>query len=139
MAFPLLALLPMVGKIVAPLLGKLFDVVDKVVPDKDLARKLKAQMQMTAMAMDHTEFLTALKEQASIIRAEYTHGNMLSRSWRPIVMLFFTFLIGSYWYGFVPENVDAEMTKYLLGIIKLGLGGYVVGRSVEKIVDRYKK
>jgi hypothetical protein len=70
---------------------------------------------------------------ADIIRAEAQSGNWLAASWRPIVMLVFTALIVARWLGFsAPGISDAEVLK-LWDIVQLGLGGYMIGRSAEKI------
>jgi hypothetical protein len=51
-------------------------------------------------------------------------------------MLTFTALIVARWLGFsAPGISDAEVLK-LWDIVQLGLGGYVMGRSVEKIAPQ---
>ena len=46
----------------------------------------------------------------------------------------FVALITARWFGFAAPNLqEAEYLK-LWDIVQLGLGGYVIGRSVEKIV-----
>jgi hypothetical protein len=48
-------------------------------------------------------------------------------------MLVFVGLITARWFGWAaPELSEAEYLK-LWSIVEFGLGGYVVGRSVEKI------
>ena len=88
------------------------------------------------MAIDYETKL--LEMQSSIVNAEAQGESWLQRNWRPIVMLFLTTLVGMHWLGFTPENLSAESVADLLGIVKVGLGGYVVGRSVEKAVANYK-
>jgi len=49
-------------------------------------------------------------------------------------MLIFVGLITARWFGWAAPNLqEAEYLK-LWDIVQLGLGGYVVGRSFEKIV-----
>jgi hypothetical protein len=72
-------------------------------------------------------------QQASIINAEAKGESWIQRSWRPIVMLTFTGLVVAKWLGFTA-TVDAEVEVQLMHLIQIGLGGYVVGRSGEKIV-----
>ncbi len=70
---------------------------------------------------------------ADIIRTEAASGGWLTRSWRPIVMLVFTSLIVARWFGYsAPALSEAEALE-LWAIIKIGLGGYVIGRSAEKV------
>ena len=109
-------------------------VLDKFVQDKDLAQKLKAEMTIAAMNGD----LKELEAQVSIITTE-AQGNWLQRSWRPLTMVWFSILLGMYWFGFAPDYlIDNPATvDQLFGLLKLGIGGYVLGRSVEKSVEVY--
>ena len=111
-------------------------VLDKFVQDKDLAQKLKAEMTVAAMNGDPKE----LEAQVSIITTE-AQGNWLQRSWRPLTMVWFSILLGMYWFGFAPDYlIDNPATvDQLFGLLKLGIGGYVLGRSVEKSVEVYSK
>ena len=71
--------------------------------------------------------------QSSIINTEAKGESWLQRNWRPMTMLFFVGLVGARWMGLTTE-VTPELELELMGLIKIGLGGYVVGRSAEKIV-----
>ena len=116
----------------------LFDkVIDKAVPDKDLREQLKHDIRMTAMSMQAKEFEAA----ANIITAEAQGEGFLQKNWRPMTMLWFVFLIGLYWFGLAPEYLvnNPELVSDLFGIVQVGLGGYVVGRSAEKIMKTYKE
>jgi len=56
------------------------------------------------------------------------------RTWRPITMLTFVALIVARWLGWsAPNLAEAEALK-LWDIVEIGLGGYVIGRSAEKIL-----
>jgi predicted MFS family arabinose efflux permease len=140
MAFPILAAIPVVGKLLEKVLG----VVDQAVEDKDQAKKLKADMAMAAMSMDHSEFETLIKEQASIIKAEATGQSWLQRNWRPLLMLIIMVIIANnyiffpYLSLFTTKAVMLDLPVYMWDLIKLGVGGYVVGRSGEKIVKVWK-
>ena len=111
-------------------------VLDKFVQDKDLAAKLKSEMAIAAMNGE----LKELEAQVSIITTE-AQGNWLQRSWRPLTMVWFSILLGMYWFGFAPDYlIDNPATvDQLFGLLKLGIGGYVLGRSVEKSVEVYSK
>jgi hypothetical protein len=77
--------------------------------------------------------------QKSIIVAEAQGGSWLQRNWRPVVMVTFAGLVVAHWLGFTAENLTEAEVLSLLGIVKIGLGGYVVGRSAEKCVKYYRK
>ena len=49
-------------------------------------------------------------------------------------MLAFVVAILAYWFGLTPEGVPEEAVMQMFALVKIGLGGYVVGRSAEKIV-----
>ena len=53
-------------------------------------------------------------------------------------MITFTLLLVAKWLGFTVE-VDQELELKLMDIIKLGIGGYVVSRGVEKVADTVTK
>ncbi len=121
-----------IGSILKGAIEPLSDIVNKAVKDKDLALKINRDIlqKMIEVDVSHT------KEVASIIRAEANSESWLTRSWRPIAILFFVFCIGSYWFGFAPPYLveNPDVVNEVFGIIKLALGGYVMGRSVEKTV-----
>lgn len=72
------------------------------------------------------------KSQTEVIRAEIKSGSWLQRSWRPLTMVVFVTLYVLNAFGLLA--VPLEGTS--LDIIKLGLSGYVGGRSLEKIADK---
>jgi len=129
MAFP--ALLGIAGNII----GGIFDIVDKTVEDKDKAAEIKAGLQTQVLQMLNKELDTA----GNIIVAEAKGDSWIQRNWRPITMLVFVGLVVAKWLGFTAPGVSEEIELALLDIIKVGLGGYVVGRSVEKGIKVWKE
>ena len=119
---------------VAPLAKILFNTVDKAVEDKDLANKLKADLQ-TQMLQSHTEELTAA---ARVIEAEAKAGWFAS-SWRPLLMYVLIFiLIWNYVLGpvilfFFKASITITLPGDVWTLLQIGLGGYVVGRSAESV------
>jgi len=119
---------------IAPLAKILFNTIDKAVPDKDLAAKLKADMQ-TQMLQSHTQELTAA---ARIIEAEAKAGWFAS-SWRPLLMYVLIFiLIWNYVLGPVllflfKASITIDLPGDVWTLLQIGLGGYVVGRSAESV------
>tara|TARA_R110000803_G_scaffold41072_1_gene88462 strand:- start:240 stop:635 length:396 start_codon:yes stop_codon:yes gene_type:complete len=71
--------------------------------------------------------------QTEIIVAE-AKGNWLQRSWRPILMLSFGFIvIYVKFIGPLFNLTIPELENEFWELLKIGIGGYVVGRSAEKI------
>lgn len=107
--------------------GKL---IDRLWPDP--AQAAQAKMQLLEMAQKGE--LAELTARANIVQAEASSGSWLASSWRPITMLTFTALIVARWFGWAAPNLSVDEYLKLWDIVELGLGGYVVGRSVEKVV-----
>lgn len=106
--------------------GKL---IDRLWPDPEQ----KAQAQIALLELAQKGELTEFTARAEIVKAEAASSHWLAANWRPILMLVFGGLIVARWFGFAaPELNEAEYLK-LWDIVEFGLGGYVVGRSVEKI------
>lgn len=79
-----------------------------------------------------------LKAQSSVILAEATSQSWMARNWRPIAALSFTFII-VYHYIFYPifsafwaSLPEVALPDRIWTTFTVMLGGYVVGRSVEK-------
>ena len=110
----------------APILGK---VVGNLFPDPEQKAKAEAEM-MKALLAHQAEIEGAA---AKIIQTEAASQHWLAANWRPLTMIVFVCLIVARWFGWAAPNLsEAEYVK-LWSIVEFGLGGYVVGRSVEKI------
>ena len=142
-------MLPLLG-VVAPLLGKMFDgvaskacdVVSEYVEDKDLAAKINAKLTESIVQTDVTKFVAQLNAQKSVLIAEIQGDSWLQRNWRPITMMTFVAIVANNYIIFpylsLFESTSDMTTKlelpvFMWSCIKLGLSGYIVGRSVEKI------
>lgn len=104
--------------------------IDRLWPDANQAAQAKLQLLDMAQKGD----LAELTARAEIVKAEAASNSWLANSWRPITMLTFTGLIVARWFGWAAPNLDTAEYLKLWDIVQLGLGGYVIGRSVEKIV-----
>ncbi len=123
----------MIWNLIAPLAGKILDIVDEVVEDEDEANRLKYEIQTRLIQTHNAELEAAVK----IIIAE-AQGSWLQRNWRPGTMVLFLAMIVSWWFGYTPPNVSEALLQNLFEIFKWGLGGYVAGRSVEKAAKVWK-
>jgi hypothetical protein len=94
------------------------------------AEKSKLKEELTNLVLDKLN--QAMAVQADVLKTEL-QGNWLQRSWRPLVMLTFTALIVV---GAFKDIPYLESSSPYWSLLELGLGGYVIGRSVEKISDR---
>lgn len=122
----------------AALLALLGKALDLIFPDPAAAAAAKLRL----FELQQSGQLAELNAAVSVIVAEAS-GNTLQRSWRPLLMLTFGGLVVARWFGFTAPNLAESEYLALWDIVKLGIGGYVVGRSVEKtapaILEALKK
>ncbi|EGJ49033.1 3TM-type holin [Desulfocurvibacter africanus] len=109
-------------------------VIDKFTSDKE---RLEAQAALVRLEVQLSErmlqYETALMDARSkAIAAEAAGHGWLQRNWRPLTMLTFLVLIVADCLGLLPK----AMPERVWDIVELGLGGYVIGRSAEKVVPK---
>ena len=130
-------MLPMLNAI-APLAKILFNTVDKAVADKDLAAKLKSELQ-TQMLQSHTAELQAASR---VIEAEAKAG-WFTASWRPLLMyVLIVMLVWNYIFSpiiFVLFNVKAsvDLPSEIVNLLTVGVGGYTIGRSAASVAKSF--
>ena len=90
-----------------------------------------AQGQLLSTVFEYEKSL--LQMQTDVIRAEAQGESWLQRSWRPMVMLAFVSAVLAYWFGLTPDTLTQESVDWMFRMLTVGLGGYVVGRSAEKV------
>jgi hypothetical protein len=83
----------------------------------------------------------AARERAisDIIASEASSQFWLTACWRPLLMLIFAGIIVSSWFGYVPPHMGDTMSPMLARIfdlMELGMGGYIGGRTIEKIATQ---
>ena len=127
-------------------LGKIFEPAAKVVDELHTSEEEKAKIQLemsriqteTAMrVLDYEAQL--LQARADIVKADAQSSHWLQANWRPITMLTFVGLVCLHFFGLSPEHMTVSDYDHLWELIKIGLGGYVIGRSAEKVMKVYKE
>ena len=135
----------MIGALLNLINGPIGTIIDKVVPDKTLRDQLKHDLAQAALHQD-TEFM---KAASAIIIAEATGEGAAQRNWRPHLMYLIMALL--VWNGVVVPLIAAftgshipvlqaweAIPEQMWTLLSTGLGGYIVGRSVEKSVAAWK-
>lgn len=118
--------------IVSGILKPISDVIDHVtVSGEDKVKLQLAQLQAGMAAATATQAYEAqlLDGQQKVISAEATSGNWLTSSWRPITMLTFLALVVCDSFGWLHSPLAPQAWS----LLQIGIGGYTVGRSVEKV------
>ena len=90
------------------------------------------QNEMHSKVIDYETKLLA--SQSSIIIAEASGQSWVQRNWRPITMLTFLGLVVCDSFGWLANPLAAEAWT----LLQIGLGGYVTGRSIEKVAVKLK-
>lgn len=107
------------------------NVIDKLFTTDE--ERLKAKNEVFKVLQEQQ--LELQKLQTEIILAE-ANGNWLQRSWRPILMLAFGFIV--IYVKFIAPLFSLPippLENEFWNLLQLGIGGYVVGRSVEKVAS----
>lgn len=113
-------------------LGK---VIDRVWPDPVKAAEAKQQILAELSKIDAAQ----IEGASTIIAAEAQGESWLQRNWRPGLMVVFACLILTAWFGWVPANMPANTIDRLFDLLTVGIGGYIGGRSIEKVARTVMK
>lgn len=100
--------------------------------EAELRRSPEALLKLKALEADLER--ARIEVRGQVVQAEAQGESWLQRNWRPLTMIWFGVLIGAHWFGFTPQNLSQDEILSLFDLMELGLGGYVIGRSVEKVV-----
>ncbi len=105
------------------------NVIDKLFTSEE--ERINAKNEMLKVLKEQQLELQRL--QTDVILAE-AKGNWLQRSWRPILMLAFGFIV--IYVKFIAPLFGLPipaLENEFWDLLQLGIGGYVIGRSVEKV------
>jgi len=137
MPFPIAGLL---AAIAPKIVGGIADVVGEFVEDKDKANELSHLISGRVLDILGVE----LQVKGAIITAEAQSVHALTAQWRPITMLVFVAIIANnyilypylslFWTDAPILDIPAQMWE----LLKIGIGGYIASRGVEKVVRDWK-
>lgn len=137
------SLLKILGSPFKDTIGAVGDLLGKFITDPQ--KKLEAQLALTKIEMDFQTKLvdadvTWAQTQADVIKTEAQSHSWLARNWRPLLMLVFTYII-AHTYIFAPilSLTPLPLPEEMWELLKIGVGGYIVGRSVEKSTKEVAK
>ena len=114
------------------------DLIDNLTTTDEERGKLKIEMtkienEFLGKALEYEAKL--LDSQGRIVEAEAKGQSWLQRNWRPITMLTFLILVVCDSFGWLAFRLSDEAWT----LLQIGLGGYVIGRTGEKIVEKIRK
>ena len=107
--------------------------VGEVIERLTLPSREKKQLEMDLLRV-FIEWEQRVMEARSAVLVEEARGSWLQRSWRPLVMLTFAVIVLVGTFTSLPILED---TSRFWELLEIGLGGYVVGWSGNKIVQAF--
>lgn len=121
---------------VLKLIGQIFKPAAELIDNMHTSEEEKLQQKAVLLDLQ-TQFIEQgleyeteqLKQRADIIKAEANSQSWLARNWRPITMLVFLGLVVLDQTGLLAFRLAPEAWT----LLQLGIGGYIVGRSAEKV------
>lgn len=124
------------------LIGPLFHTIDELHTSED--EKLQAKNRLAEIETTLTERLLGYEEKlldakAQVIVAEAQGESWLQRNWRPLLMLTIVTIVANnyilhpYIQLFGGSSTSLELPDALWNLMAIGVGGYIAGRSAEKI------
>ena len=138
--------LNIIGNVLSSLAGPLGTVAERYFDNKDDKEAFK-----NAVELEILKNQKSFEDLAgSIVLAEAKSEHRLTASWRPFTMILFALVIAIniliipyvvtplLWALGYPIPVFMEIPDQVWTLITVGLGGYVGGRSGEKMVKAYR-
>lgn len=142
------ATLGIIAEFISGIFKPAADLIDDLHTSEE--EKLEAKAKLLAIeketinkAIDLEDKLIEAKKD--IIMAEAQGDSWLQRNWRPILMMVVISIIANnyilfpYLSMFTDKVTVLELPTALFALLTAGVGGYVLGRSGEKIADKWKE
>lgn len=123
--------------VLAPIVG---DLVKRLIPDGD--NQVEVEKEIKLALLEHSDSLEALR--GKIVLEEAKSSSWLTATWRPLLMMvivsiiFLNYLLFPVLGMFTETNYAIDLPIELWNLLQIGVGGYIVGRSGEKMVDKWK-
>lgn len=115
-------------------------ILEKIIPDKS-AREAAA---LKLIEVQQEGVFKEMEAAMQVVVAEAKSEHWLTANWRPITMLTFVVIIANNYILYPYLSLifsDAPILQIppdMWDLLKIGLGGYVVGRTGEKMMASYK-
>lgn len=120
---------------IAGLVSPIGEVIDDISTSDEERLNAKARLQEVSAKLISTVLTyeqQLIEAQSKVITAEANGQSWLQRSWRPITMLTFLVLVVCDSFGWL----EFRLSDKAWDLLQLGLGGYVIGRSAEKVLPK---
>lgn len=116
------------------ILGSIGNIAEKI--GNAIDKNVTTKEELLTLAKEIQGELLQVRKDLLLVEMQ---GSKLQRNWRPILMLLFGGIIA---YGIVLAPIfshffnipEPELSHEMWSVLELSIGGYVMGRSAEKIV-----
>ena len=123
------------------LVGSIFEPAAKLIDDLHTSDEERLQIKQEMFKLQVEAFKKAEEYETKLLDAKKTiitaeaQGSWIASNWRPITMLTFLVLVVGDSMGLLATPLAPEAWT----LLQIGLGGYVVGRSAEKVTKVIKE
>jgi len=131
--------------LIKPVTELVSNIVKRILPAEKISEeerlRIISQIQLELMRADWS----TVQKQADVVMSEAEGRSWLQRNWRPILMLTIVAIVANNYLIYPYLSMFTDKAKVLMlpdklwNLMTIGVGGYIVGRSGEKIMDRWKK
>lgn len=121
------------------LVGPIFDLLDKIIPDKDAAQKAAQEIAVLAATQAHTEIMA----QMEVNKAEAQHHSIFVSGWRPFIgwtlgfAMAFNYMIAplvNWATALTGHDVTLPVLEFdIMMPVLLGMLGLATVRTAERI------
>jgi len=125
-----------IGSVVGSVVDSVGDAADDLFTSEKERKKAERLTKKIEVELEEKllEVKTQLiRQRGSVLEKEVQGESWYQRAWRPFTMIVFVGVIVGHWFGVAGTHLDPSIQEWLYKVIQLGLGGYVFGRSAEKI------
>lgn len=129
----------LIGQIFKPaadLIDNLHTSEEEKLQQKAILLDLQTRFLQEGLAFEQEQ----MKLKTDIIMSETKSESWLTANWRPMAMVSLLASVLAYWFGLTPTDpltglsmIPATFVNRMFSLVQIGLGGYIAGRSGEKI------
>ncbi len=131
-----------------PLVDAIAGVVKSIESRKMTEAEVRGEIEKAVAATLRSTAATELEARRDVLIAELRGESWLQRNWRPMVAVAFAAVLLFYalilpiavdWFGAPPVRVGDTLLGWIMRIVMVALGGYIGGRTVEKVAKTLRR
>lgn len=134
----------MIGNILNSIINTITSVIGKLVPDKNLAKQLETEIRLKLLDEAPALIREELLSKKEVLLAEIGGESWMQRNWRPVLMLVIVaivannYILAPYLGAMFNFGLALDLPEPLWNLMQIGVGGYIAGRTGEKMLTTWK-